>query len=489
MSDYISLSQIPVIYHSLRKTFQAAKTKPIAWRRKQLLQLCRFAKENVRAIEECLFLDLGKPKQEALMSEIASSIDCALHAAENVEKWARPEFVTTSQPWQQAWNPRVEKHPKGVVLIISPWNLPFFLTILPLCGAIAAGCCALIKPSEITHHTSFFLAENLLKYVDPDAFKVCLGGIPETTRILELRWDHISYTGNSRVARIISAAAAKHLTPLTLELGGKSPAIVDSTANISISAKRILWSKVGNAGQTCVAVDYVMVEKSILPDLIESLKDAYESFFPNNGGALKSESYARIVSDLHFERLKDLLRQTDGEILFGGDWDSGHGQRQLEPTIVVGIKPGDMLMQEEIFGPILPIMAVENVGEAIAYLSTRPDSPLVVYIFSGSEQNIKKIITNTTSGNVTINDTIMQTSVKELPFGGVGESGYGRVFGQHTFDNFVYRRSITDIPYLNEPSSLGRYPPYTKESYEAFAGMLDISNPEVGEALVLKCHL
>ncbi|KAF8881169.1 aldehyde dehydrogenase [Gymnopilus junonius] len=426
LSDYTPLSEIPTIYEDLQKTFRTGLTKPIAWRRRQLLQLARFAKENADALANAIRLDLGKHKQEVILAEVHPIIERSLICADQIEEWARPEPVTV-QAWQQSWNPRIEKHPKGVVLIIAPWNYPMILSLQPLYGAIAAGCCALIKSSEISPHYSSFLAKNLNKYLDPSAFRVALGGVPEITRILELKFD--------------------------------------STADISISAKRILYGKINNSGQICVAPDYILAERSIVDALVESLKEHYRSFYPE--GALKSDDYGFIVSDYHFERLKGLLKRTKGKIVLGGKWDEEPGKRG------------------ELFGPILPIITVDSVDDAIAYLNDH-DHPLVLYIFSSDENNKKRVsqiilyffIANTFSGGVSMNDTFAQLSMNEVPFGGVGESGHGRQVLRASFDNFTYTRGVSDTPYGDEPAFAARYPPYTQESYEIFAAILNTHIPE-----------
>ncbi|KAH9486012.1 Aldehyde dehydrogenase family 3 member I1, chloroplastic [Psilocybe cubensis] len=474
MADYTPIPEILNIHNELRKTFRSGKTKPLEWRRHQLRQLARFAKENADALAECLRLDLGRPKQEAIMAEVAPIVNRPLAAAEKLEEWMGPEAVTLTAPWNKTFKTRVERPPKGVVLIISPWNYPIVLTLQPLYGAIAAGCCAALKTSEFTPHWSAFVAQNLSKYIDPSAYRVILGAVPEITKALELKWDHIFYTGNGRVARIIAAAAAKHLTPLTLELGGKSPVIVDSTADISISAKRILWGKINNSGQICVAPDYVLAEKAIVPQLIEAFKQHYRAFYPD--GALNSNSFSRIVSDAHFERLKGLLKRTNGKIVFGGKWEEGEGKRGFEPTLVVDVKEGDALLEEELFGPILPLVAVENLDEAIEFLGDR-DHPLTLYLFSNDEEAKKKVLANTTSGNFWINDTFQQVGIDDLPFGGVGESGYGRQIMRYSFENFIYERGVVDVPFEDEPSFAARYPPYTDESLAIFSSALQAEIP------------
>ncbi|KAF8166014.1 aldehyde dehydrogenase [Crassisporium funariophilum] len=474
MTDYTPIAEIPTILEDLRKTFRKGITKPLAWRRRQLLQLARFAQDNAEALAECLRLDLGRPKQEAMFAEIAPVIERCIICAEKLEEWCKPEEVPVAADWQQSWKPRVERHPKGVALLIAPWNYPIILSLQPLYGAISGGCCAVIKPSEIAPHYASFLAETLPKYLDQSAFRVVLGAVPEITKLLELKWDHIFYTGNGRVARIISSAAAKHLTPLTLELGGKSPVIVDATADVSIAAKRILWGKTNNAGQICVAPDYILAHSSIIPALENALKEHYKAFYPD--GALASESYSRVVSDQHFARLKGVLGRTDGKIVMGGQWEEG-GKRGFEPTVVTGVKANDALLEEEIFGPILPIVSVESIDEAIDHINAG-DHPLILYAFSNNEENKKKIVANTTSGGVAFNDTFQQLAVNELPFGGVGESGYGRQVLKYSFQLFVYERGIIDVPYQAEPFMNIRYPPYTEQTYEVMSAGVHVKIPD-----------
>ncbi|KAF9522163.1 aldehyde dehydrogenase [Crepidotus variabilis] len=472
MTGFTQLEEIPKIHAALRKTFRSGITKPIAWRRHQLHQLARLAQENADEIADCIYKDLGRPKQEAIMGDVAAVIERSLIVASNLEEWAKPEEPTV-QPWQQSWNTRVEKQPKGVALIISPWNYPFILSVQPLYGAISAGCCAVIKPSEFSPHVSAFLAKAIPKYLEASAYKVILGAVPEITRVLELKWDHIFYTGNGRVARIISAAAAKHLTPTTLELGGKSPVLVDSSADIDISAKRILWGKVNNSGQICVAPDYILAEKAIVPQLIDSIKKHSQDFFPD--GALVSKSYGKIVTDAHFNRLKGLLQRSKGKVVLGGQWDEK--TRGIEPTVVI-VEEEDALLEDELFGPILPILPVESIDEALQYLQDR-DYPLILYGFSNNKVNKQKILDATMSGAVAFGDTFQTVAVNEVPFGGVGESGHGSQNLKYSYDSFSYLRPVFDIPFQDEQFFGARYPPYSEKSLEFFSALLKAPIPKI----------
>ncbi|PPR01941.1 hypothetical protein CVT24_001299 [Panaeolus cyanescens] len=473
MADYTPIAEIPKILNELRTTFQSGKTRPLEWRKQQLRQLARFAQENVEPIAECLRLDLGKPRLEVLVGEIAPIVQRCLHVADNLDEWAKPE-VAPVHDWQAGWKARTERHPKGVALVISPWNYPMILSMQPVYGAIAAGCCVALKVSEVSSHFASFVAANLTKYLDPSAFRVILGGVPEITKILELKWDHIFYTGNGKVGRIIAAAAAKHLTPITLELGGKSPAIVDATADIPVTARRILFGKCTNAGQICVAPDYILAEESIVKPLVEALKQRLTEMFPE--GALASASISRIVSDAHFARLKALLSSTKGKIVAGGNWDTEPGKRGFEPTVVVDVKDGDSLLSEELFGPILPIVTVRNLDEAIAFVNSR-DHPLTLYAFSNNPENKAKILSSTMSGGVNFNDTVAQLSLDDVPFGGVGESGYGRQVCRYGFEDFSYLRPVIDVPYEEEKFNGARYAPFTPEAEAFFAAGINVEIP------------
>ncbi|KAG6852860.1 hypothetical protein C0991_008495 [Blastosporella zonata] len=456
------IDEIPKIREALRASFRKGVTRPLEWRRHQLLQLARMVQENTDVLAEALAADLGRPRQEAFMAEIGAVIEKALICAEKLEEWAKPAQVKVPD-WQKSWSPTIHKGSKGTVLIIAPWNYPMILSLQPLYGAISAGCCAVIKVSELAPNYGELLAQLLPRYLDGSAYRVVLGAVPEVTKLLELQWDHIFYTGNGRIARIISAAAAKHLTPLTLELGGKSPVIVDGTFDIALAAKRMLWGKINNAGQICVAPDFVLVLREKQDELAAALKAAYDSFYPE--GALNSASISRIISEGHHERLKGLLARTQGQIVFGGQTDDRKG---FEPTIVKNVTANDSLLEEEIFGPILPLVPVDSIEDAIEFVNSR-DHPLVLYAFTESEETKRTLIERTMSGNLVFNDTFQQLAVNELPFGGVGESGYGRQHLQYSFDIFSYDRGCIDVPKSAEPSLGVRYPPYTKESVAFFA--------------------
>ncbi|TFK73844.1 aldehyde dehydrogenase [Pluteus cervinus] len=472
MTGYTSLEDIPKIREELRTTFRSGVTKPLAYRRHQLLQVARMVQENAEVFVDAIVADVGRPRHEVYFTEIGPTIERFIICANKLEEWTAPEdFEGVVPDWQKSWKPKVYKAAKGNVLIIAPWNYPLILSLQPLYGAISAGCTAVLKPSEISANYAATLARLAPKYLDQSAYRVVLGGVSEITRVLELQWDYIFYTGNGKIGRIIAAAAAKHLTPATLELGGKSPVFIDDEFDVDLAAKRVLWGKINNAGQICVAPDYVLISKHRQDAFVQALKKHYAEFYPD--GALKSDSYGRIVNETHHARLVNVLKGTKGTIVVGGKAEG----REFEPTVVKDVKSGDSLLDEEIFGPILPIVPVENLTEAINFLNER-DHPLVIYAFSTNEQTQQFIRENTTSGGLVFNDTFQQLAVNELPFGGVGESGYGRQVLRYSFDLFSYGRSSVEIPTAIEPMLAIRYPPYTKEHTDIMSASVKLKIPE-----------
>ncbi|KAF8995300.1 NADP-aldehyde dehydrogenase [Cyathus striatus] len=468
--EYIPLNEIPQVVQSLRDTFNSHVTLPVPYRQRQLRQLALLIKNHAEDLADALYLDLGRPKLEAYMVETNSMFERALKCADRLPVWAADRDTNVESEegdMQRAWQGRVRRMPKGVVLIIVPWNYPIFLSFQPFIGALAAGCCALIKMSEVSPNFSSLFARLIPRYLDSNAYKVALGEVPHITRILEQKFDHIFYTGNGTVARIISAAASKHLTPLTLELGGKSPVIIDPAYPLDLAVKRILWGKISNAGQICVAPDYILLPSHLLDKFTSAVQSTLKSFFPE--GALNSTSYSRIISDAHFNRLKNLLSRTRGKIIAGGNLNEegvGHPLKKkgFEPTVVL-VEKYDALMEGEIFGSILPVILVKDVDESIAYINSR-DHPLVLYGFTDDKKFQEKIISETNSGGILFNDVFTHVGIRDLPFGGAGESGYGRQGMKATFDIFTYERGICDLPQSIEPMIQGRYPPYTPEALE-----------------------
>ncbi len=435
---------------ALRKTFEAGTTKPLKWRLEQLDALEHLLREREADIVEALRQDLRKPANESYGAEIGMNLTDIAYTKKRLAGWMKPERVPTAliaQPGRSV----IVREPLGVVMIIAPWNYPFQLCVLPLIGALAAGNCALVKPSEVSTATSALVAEWLPKYLDRSAVQVMEGGVPETTALLREKWDHIFYTGNGTVARIVMEAAAKHLTPVTLELGGKSPCIVDETADLDAAAKRIVFGKFYNAGQTCVAPDYVLVQDSVHDALVNRMVSTIREFYGDE--PQRSPDFGRIINERHHARLTRLL---DGaNVVTGGETDAA--DRYIAPTIVRDVSPSDPMMQEEIFGPILPVIAVPSVEAAITQVNRGP-KPLALYVFSRSKTNQHRVISTTSAGGSTINHVWMHVGVPSLPFGGVGESGMGAYHGKYSFDTFSHRRAVLRKPNLSEPPIV--YPPY-----------------------------
>jgi aldehyde dehydrogenase (NAD+) len=445
------LESIPRLVDEVRERFDSGITRSLDWRLRQLDAIARFVEERETEILGALRADLGKPEMEAYGAEVSYVANDVVHTKKHLRAWMKPEKVASPlvvQPGQSY----VVREPLGVALIISPWNYPFQLLMAPLVAAVSAGNCAILKPSEVAPATSALLAKWIPKYLD-GCVKVVEGGVPETTRLLEQRFDHIFYTGNGKVGRVIMAAAAKHLTPTTLELGGKSPCIVDASADLDVAAKRIVWGKFFNAGQTCVAPDYVLVEESVHDALLNRMVATVRSFYGDD--PQRSADFARVVNERHLARLVKLL---EGQTLAcGGQHDAK--DRYLAPTILRDVSPDSAVMQEEIFGPILPVIAVPHVDAAITFV-TRRDKPLALYVFSQRETVQAKVRDRTSAGGMAINHVWLHLAVPELPFGGVGESGMGAYHGKQGFETFSHRKSVLKKPTQIDPPLL--YPPYTE---------------------------
>jgi len=442
------------LVEGLRTTFASGRTRSIEWRKRQLDALHRMLREGEQEIVAALAADLGRSGFEGWLGDVRSSQRDIEHTRRHFESWAQPE--TVSPPWQLfAVGTKVLREPLGVVLVMAPWNYPVYLLVTPLAAAIAAGNAVVCKPSELTPTVSATLARLFPKYLDSDAITLVEGGAPVAESLLNERFDHILYTGGPNVARIVMTAAAKHLTPVTLELGGKSPAIVDATASIGVAAGRIAWGKFINCGQTCIAPDYVLVERSVEKPLLDALTATISARYGNDPSA--SPDLGRIVNERHFDRLVGLL---DGggyqSIACGGQRD--RAKRYIAPTVLAGVDPGAPIMSEEIFGPILPVIPVDSVDDAIRFVNER-EKPLALYMFSNSSKASQRVLTSTSSGGACINDAVTHVFVDELPFGGVGQSGMGAYHGRTGFETFSHRKSVLSRPtWLEMPMLM---PPYT----------------------------
>lgn len=449
------------IIRKQRICFQSGKTKSIEFRIEQLKTLKRAIQENTDSIVKALKKDLYKPELETYATEISiiREIDYAL---KHIKSWVKLKKVRL--PLEQLpGTGYIYPEPLGVVLIIGPWNYPFQLVIAPLIGAIAAGNCVIVKPSEIAPNTSAVVSQIVQKYFDPTYIAVVEGGIDVSKQLLAEKFDHIFFTGGTAVGKIVMEAAAKHLTPVTLELGGKSPCIVDSDINLEHTARRIAWGKFINAGQTCIAPDYLLVNRQIKPQLLDSLQKVIKEFYGED--PQQSSDYARIVNQKQFSRLAELLH--DGEIVIGGTTNSR--DFYIAPTIIDRVSLEKPVMQEEIFGPILPIIEYSDLSEAIAIINEKP-KPLALYLFSRNKDIQQRVLQETSSGGVCINDTVMQVGVSSLPFGGVGDSGIGRYHGKASFDTFSHEKSVLKKSFWLD----------LKWRYAPYAGKLDLIKRLIG---------
>ncbi|QKW09863.1 aldehyde dehydrogenase family protein [Streptomyces sp. NA04227] len=460
---------IPETVDRLRATFDSGVTRPAAWRRRQLRALRRLLTDHTSDIEEALYDDLRKGRTESHLTEIGQVLAEVEHALGHLDRWMRPRRVGVPLNMKPA-TARIHPEPLGVCLIIAPWNYPLTLTLNPLVGALSAGNAAVVKPSELAPATSALLAELLPRYLE--AVAVVEGAVEETTELLAQRFDHIFYTGNGTVGRIVAAAAAKNLTPITLELGGKSPVFIDETADMTVTARRLAWGKFTNAGQTCVAPDYVLVTEAARDSLLAALPKAIGEMFGPNPRA--SADYGRIVNDRHFRRLTGLL--AEGDLLAGGVSDAG--ERYLAPTVLADVPQGAAVMAEEIFGPILPVLTVRDVHEAIDFINAR-DKPLSLYAFTHDREARQALLDKTSSGGLVYNAPVIHLGAPNLPFGGVGESGMGAYHGKTSFDTFSHRKSVLSKP--TRPDTLRLlYAPHTSRSFAFIAKAVSRTHPLVG---------
>jgi acyl-CoA reductase-like NAD-dependent aldehyde dehydrogenase len=449
------------ILQQQRKFLSTGKTKDIAFRLTQLKNLKQAILDNTDEIISALKADLNKPTFEAYLLEIGvvKEID---YAIKNLKNWTKPKKVAT--PLEQLpGSAFIYPEPLGVVLIIAPWNYPFQLTISPLVGAIAAGNCAIIKPSEISPNTSSIIAKIFQKTFDPNYIAVVEGGVETSKELLQQKFDHIFFTGGTAIGKIVMEAAAKNLTPVTLELGGKSPCIIDSDINIEYTARRIAWGKFINAGQTCIAPDYLLVNQTIKKPLLESIKNCLQEFYGHDPE--KSPDFGRIINQKQFNRLVELLKS--GEIILGGK--TNPETCYIAPTLIDKVSLDAPIMQEEIFGPILPILEYNNLEEAISLVNNQP-KPLALYFFSKNQEYQQQILEKTSSGGVCINDTIMHIGISELPFGGVGNSGIGSYHGKASFDTFSHQKSVLKKSFLFD----------IKVRYAPYLGKLDLVKKIIG---------
>ena len=430
------MEDINLIFKNQKEFFESGKTINVDYRIKNLKKLNDIIKKNEDKILNELKKDLGKSNFEGYVTEVGIFYDDINFHIKNVKKWSSEEKRKSPIVYYPSKS-YIYKEPYGVTLIIGPFNYPFQLVIAPLIGAISAGNTAIIKPSENSRNIALLLEklinenfpEGYLRVVNP------LGGKETVSLLLDKPFDYIFFTGSVRVGKLVMQKAAQHLTPVTLELGGKSPCIVDSDAKLKLAAKRIVWGKFLNAGQTCVAPDYLCVHKSVKDELLKLIINEIRVQFGEN--VRNSEDYPRIVNKSSLERLSGYLN--DGKIYYGGNIDEDN--LYMEPTLIIKPDLNSPLMSDEIFGPILPILVYEDLDNVIKFINHR-EKPLALYYFSESKKKIKYVLTSTTSGGVTINDTIIHVANPNLPFGGVGNSGVGKYHGKESFETFTHNKSV-----------------------------------------------
>jgi len=451
---------IEEIVKNQRDYYMTGATRPLEFRLTALRKLQKAVRDHEKQICDALLKDLNKQPFESYMAEVGMVLDEVKFHIRHLRRWIKDKLVPTPLVHFPAVS-FTSPEPYGVTLIMSPWNYPILLCLDPLIGAISAGNCAVIKPSAYTPATSQVIADIVKAIYDPEYITVVQGGRQENTALLEQKFDYIFFTGSISVGKAVMEAAAKHLTPVTLELGGKSPAIVDASADLKLAARRIAFGKLLNGGQTCVAPDYVLVEESVRDTLIQNFREVLAEKFP--GGDYSD--HVKIINDRHYQDKKALL---DGQtIAFGGVFDDE--RHTLEPTVLIDVDPESAVMQEEIFGPILPVLTWKTLEEAIGFVRSRP-KPLALYLFTGKQQAEKKVLDNCSFGGGCINDTVIHIATSHMGFGGVGHSGMGSYHGKKSFDTFTHYRSIVrkstwlDLPF--------RYFPYTERKFRLIRRVL-----------------
>ena len=449
------------VLQEVRSVFNTGRTRDLKWREQQLRAIERMCDEREVEISAALTADLGRSAFEAWLGDVASTKAEAAFARKHLRKWTKPKRagLPIAQMPGKAW---VQFDPLGVVLIIGPWNYPFFLCMSPLVAAVAAGDAAVIKPSELAPATSALIAKLVPQYLDRDAIRVVEGAADVTQDLLSQGFDHALFTGGTEIGRKIMAAAAPTLTPVTLELGGKSPVVVLADADLDVAARRIAWTKLLNSGQTCIAPDYVLADRSIAAPLTEKIVATIAKF-----RAEETDPSLKIVNERQFDRLAALISATGGKVVTGGRSD--RAALKIEPTVILDPPIDDPVMSDEIFGPILPILTVDSADAAVAFVNSRP-KPLALYVFTKDQDRARTLIDRMPSGGAVINHIAMHCLVPQLPFGGVGASGMGAYHGQWGFEALSHRRAVLAKSAWPDPSLL--YPPYTDRAMKILRRLL-----------------
>lgn len=442
-------TRITSLLDEQRRFFASGKTRELAFRKEALKQFLQAIKDFEQPLSDALWADLHKSPEEAYLTEISIVQQEVRHHLTYLRHWAKPKQVPTPIQLFPS-SGRLLCEPLGIALIIAPWNYPFQLLMNPLVGAISSGCCAMLKPSPYTPSVARVMEEMIARTFDPGHISVVQGGRSVNGELLKQRFDAIFFTGSPSLGKVVMRAAAEHLTPVALELGGKSPCIVDTGANLTVAAKRIAWGKTINAGQTCIAPDYLLVHQSVKEELLHKIGEAINGMYGPD--IRQSRYYPRIVTHEAFERIRKLMLH--GRIVYGGEVVPE--EKFIAPTIIDDVQPGFPVMQEEIFGPVLPVMTFSSIQEAIAFVSQQ-EKPLAFYYF-GKQAAARDILAKTSSGGGCINDTIMHIVNDKLPFGGVGNSGMGKYHGYESFLAFSNRRAMVTTPTCIDLPF--RYPPF-----------------------------
>lgn len=445
-----------------RNYFNSGKTKDIEFRISTLKKLRKLIVDNESSILDALKKDLNKSALEAYTTEVGFVLKDIDHTLKAIRKWSKPEKVATPL-FHQIGSSWIQSEPLGLVYVIAPWNYPFQLLIAPAIGAIAAGNTVIMKPSRMSEDTCK-LVEGLINNNFPEEYLKVISNFETCQELLDEKFDYIFFTGGKEVGTEIYQKAAKFLTPVTLELGGKSPCFVDETIDFKWAIKRLIWGKFTNTGQTCVAPDYFLVDRKVKDKFIAEAKKTITEFYGEN--PKQSDSFGRIITEKHFIRISKLFQ--DAEVIFGGQTDIQ--QKYIAPTIIDNVQPKDAVMQEEIFGPLMPIITYDKLEDAIAFVNSR-SKPLALYIFSENKLYQQKILQETSSGNASINECLMHVGQFNLPFGGVGDSGIGQYHGKLSFDIFSHRKGVLKKSTLSDVAF--RYPPYTDKAAKILRKLID----------------
>lgn len=464
-----SLDAITAQVELLRKTYRTNKTKDIKFRQQQIRKLYWGIVDYAPLIEEALMKDMGKSKFEAHLTEMDWVKNEAINVANKLETWAKDESVVDLPMTYWPMKPRIRNEPLGQILIIGAFNYPFQLNITPLIGAIAAGNCVVLKPSELSPHSAMIIKRIVDEYLDPECYVCINGALEETKHVLDHKFDKIMFTGGKKTGAIIATKAAQSLTPVLLELGGLNPAFVTKSGDVKLAARRLLWQKCLNAGQLCLSHNYVLIERSALSEFVDELNVQYRTFMPKGA---KDSDLSRIVNKGHHDRLMKMLSNTKGKVVMGGSSDEE--KLWIEPTAVLVDSIEDSMMVEESFGPIWSIMPFDSLDEAIEIANKVDPTPLALFTFGTDAEN-NKVLENVTSGGATINDAFFHASINATPFGGVGGSGQGNYHGYYSFKAFSHQRIIAQVPSWADKLLRVRYMPYSFSELDRYRTLNGLS--------------